>query len=394
VLNSLGGSSSPVRAPDIAELETLVLCAAEGSLVGAAGRLGISRPAVAKRIGNLEALAGRRLLDRGGRGVRLTDAGATLLAGARRMLDERDVLLSLLGDIRGEGPSAIAGLRELLGHAPEASRAAQQPEARLAETERVLELVLRASATGVVVSDPETAVVHEVNDAFCRFTGRTRAELLSRSTTEIGVWQDSTERERLIKQLRTTGAVERALVRVRRPDGTVRVGETTAHFVALAGTRRLLSTTDDVTERHQLDAERAASVTAYRAVTRVAALVLAGQPMIESLASILPQLRSSGGFATALLWDLNFRRPHVIDGRQPPGELEQGLQRGRPLPGGEVVRLAAMSTESGPGSGWAVPLPCISQSLILLGAESQPASMQALFAGVLADLATLAGSHA
>lgn len=61
-------------------------CAAEGTLVAAAARIGISRPAVAKRVANLEALAGRPLLHRGGRGVRLTDAGATLLAAARQML--------------------------------------------------------------------------------------------------------------------------------------------------------------------------------------------------------------------------------------------------------------------------------------------------------------------
>jgi PAS domain S-box-containing protein len=383
-----------VRAPDIAELETLVVCAAEGSLVGAAGRLGISRPAVAKRIGNLEALAGQALLHRGGRGVRLTDAGATLLAGARRMLDERDVLLSLMSEIRGEGPSAIAGLRELLGHAPESSRAAQQPEARLAETERVLELVLRASATGVVVSDPETAAVYEVNDAFCRFTGRSRTELLSRPTTESGVWLDTSERERLIIELRRNGAVERALVRVRRPDGTVRVGETSAHFVALAGTRRLLSTTDDVTEQRQLDVERTAAVTAYRAVTRAGVLMLAGRPVIDSIAGILSDLRRSGGFATGLLWELEGGRPGVLDGHQPSRELPQGLAGARALPGSEVMRLDAMGSVDGGCSGWAVGLPGTGHSLVLLGAESQPPSMQALFTGVLADLAALAAAQA
>src|SRR6202142_1155721 len=102
--------SAPVRAPDLAELETLVVCTIEGSLARPAARLGISRPAVAKRIGNLEALAGRPLLDRNGRGVRLTDAGANLLAGSRSILHERDLLMSLLRDIRADGPPPIDGL--------------------------------------------------------------------------------------------------------------------------------------------------------------------------------------------------------------------------------------------------------------------------------------------
>jgi LysR family glycine cleavage system transcriptional activator len=56
--------SAPVRSPDLAELDTLVVCAVEGSLAATAARLGISRPAVAKRIKNLEALVGRPLLHR------------------------------------------------------------------------------------------------------------------------------------------------------------------------------------------------------------------------------------------------------------------------------------------------------------------------------------------
>jgi PAS domain S-box-containing protein len=246
-------SSTPVRAPEVSELETLVFCAAEGSLAGAAARLRISRPAVAKRIRTLEALAGGPLLDRGSRGVRLTVAGARLLAGARRMLEERDLLLVLIGEMRGDaGTSEIGGLQELLGHSTSRSRAAQRPEALLAETERVLELVLRASATGVVISDPDTAVVHEVNDAVCSFTGRSRQQLLSQPLAESGVWFDLGDRDRLIREVESHGVVEGFFARVRRPDGTVRVGRSTARFVSLAGSRQLLTTVDDITEEQRL----------------------------------------------------------------------------------------------------------------------------------------------
>jgi PAS domain S-box-containing protein len=371
------------------ELETLVFCAAEGSLVGAAARLGISRPAVAKRVRNLEALAGRPLLDRGARGVRLTAAGARLLVGARRLLEERDVLMSLVSELRGaEGPSPIAGLRQLLGHSPSSSRAAQQPEALLAETERMLELVFSASATAVIISNPDTAIVYEVNDAFCRFTGRSRAELLSRRATETGVWYDTTDRDRLIEEVRRTGLAETTVVHARRPDGSVRVGEATARFISLAGTRQLLATIDDVTEQHRLDDERAASVKAYRAVSQLAVLLLAAHPALESIVSVLPELRLSGQFATALLWDLDRDCPAVVDGEPPPDGLDQQLARARPLSGEGVVRLGAASLTGG-FTGWAVALPSIGHSLILLAAESPPASMQALFAGVLADLARL-----
>jgi PAS domain S-box-containing protein len=386
--------SAPVRAPDIAELETLVACAAEGSLVAAAARLGISRPAVAKRIGNLEALAGRPLLDRDGRGVRLTDAGATLLAGARRILDERDALLSLLSDIRGDGSPPIGGLRELLGGAAEGSRAAQQPEARLAATERVLDLILRASATGVVITNPETSVVHEVNDAFCRFTGRSREEQLGAPMVEKRSWYEPGACERIIYELQERGAAEYAPIRVRQPDGTVRVGRVTCRFITLAGTRQVLSTVDDVTDQDLLEVERTAGIGSYRAVAQVSKLLLAGRPAVESIASVIPDVRRTGGLTTALLWDLERRCPHVVAGKKPPEDLDERLRCGEPLPGGTVVRIGEPHPPTDAATGWAASLAPVGHSLVLLNREALPATTQALYVEVLTDLATLVASAA
>ena len=241
---------TPLRAPDLAELETLVACAAEGSMSAAAGSLGISRPAVAKRIGNFEALAGVPLLHRSGRGVTLTDAGATVLAGARRMLIERDLLVSVLTEIRWQGPSAIGGLRELLrGGSDDAPRSGQLIETRLADTERVLELVLRSSSSGVVISEPEADVVHEVNEAFCRFAGRTREELLSSPISTAADWYHGSERGRLLEDVRRTGMAENVVVRMHRPDRTVATGTATAYFVTLGGRRLVLSIVEATTGR-------------------------------------------------------------------------------------------------------------------------------------------------
>lgn len=376
----------PVRPPELAELETLVVCAAEGSLAAAAERLGISRPAVAKRIANLEAIAGAPLLHRGGRGVRLTDAGATLLTGARRMLDERDVLMRLLAEIRGEGRSQIAGLRDLLGHATSAARAAARPEARLAETERVLDLFLRSSSTAVAISDLDRGTIHEVNDAFCRLTGRSREELVE--GTPAGSWCEAGDYERLTEQVRSTGVAERVLVRTHRPDGTVRIGRATAHFVVLAGTRQLLSTVEDITDRHRLEAERQAVTGAQGALGELAARLLAGRPVIESVGHILPELRRSGEFATGLLWDATGSRPLIVDGEAPPADLGRELGRGRPLASG-VMRLFPPQGTGEAGTGWAVPLGASDHSVVLLRGDSPAGFSQEVFADVLGGLARL-----
>ncbi len=237
--------STPVRAPELAELETLVVCATEGSLAAAGEVLGISRPAVAKRIRSLEALAGCPLLHRGGRGVRLTDAGAELLDGARAMLEERDAVIRTLTDIRSHGPSPIAGLRELLGPSGTALQGAALPETRLVETERVLAIVLKYTTTGVVITNPETAAIHEVNDAFCEFAGLTREQLLGLPSTDHKAWYASSDRAALIEEIERTGLVEGMRIIMERADGEVRAARVTMLAVTLGGQHLWLAMVED-----------------------------------------------------------------------------------------------------------------------------------------------------
>src|SRR6201987_1409835 len=181
---NIGGA--PLRAPSLDELETLVTCAAEGSLASAATSLSISRPAVAKRIANLEALAGRPLLRRAGNGVTLTHAGAQLVAATPPIFHHREILLEVLAAIRNESERS-ARLRELLGHTSTATRAAQKPEARLTTAERLLEFIVSASSTGVVFCDAETTCIEEANRVFCYFVGRERLRILGSPLVDPGL---------------------------------------------------------------------------------------------------------------------------------------------------------------------------------------------------------------
>jgi hypothetical protein len=69
------------------------------------------------------------------------------------------LLVGLLTEIRTRSPWAIAGLRELLGNNDLAERAGQLPETKLADMERVLELILRATSSGVVITELNSGIV-------------------------------------------------------------------------------------------------------------------------------------------------------------------------------------------------------------------------------------------
>jgi len=101
--------SARERPPDINELRTFCTAADSGSLGRAALRLGVSQPALSKRLTSLEALAGTQLLERSSKGVKLTPAGRRLYDEARRLLEQSDKLEEvLLGLRRSGGPVRLA----------------------------------------------------------------------------------------------------------------------------------------------------------------------------------------------------------------------------------------------------------------------------------------------
>ncbi|MBE9515640.1 MAG: LysR family transcriptional regulator [Proteobacteria bacterium] len=90
---------------DIPELKAFVAIAETGSFSEAADRLFITQPAVSKRMAALESELDTPLFDRIGRGIQLTEAGATLLPQSReilvRMGDLRKTADNLHGRVAG-----------------------------------------------------------------------------------------------------------------------------------------------------------------------------------------------------------------------------------------------------------------------------------------------------
>jgi DNA-binding transcriptional LysR family regulator len=105
---------------DLQDIDAFLAVAETGSFSRAAERLFLSQPAISKRVAALEARSGRRLFDRIGRQIRLTDAGRALLPHARRALDEiedgRRALSRLADTVGGRltvGTSHHIGLHRL-----------------------------------------------------------------------------------------------------------------------------------------------------------------------------------------------------------------------------------------------------------------------------------------
>jgi molybdate transport repressor ModE-like protein len=95
-------SSSPLRELwDTTRMRLLVEIDRRGSLSGAAAAIGIGQPSASQHLRLLEAAAGQRLVERTGRGSRLTEAGQVLAARAAQALSTLGAAEEELGALAG-----------------------------------------------------------------------------------------------------------------------------------------------------------------------------------------------------------------------------------------------------------------------------------------------------
>ncbi|NUR90380.1 MAG: LysR family transcriptional regulator [Nonomuraea sp.] len=150
---------------DVARLRVLVAVARKGSLTAAAKELHYAQPSVSHHLARLEAETGAKLIQRAGRGIRLTEAGRLLAERAADIIDRIDATAEELAAHVGlrEGRVRLAAFPSALGtFIPAAARrlAAAHPGLRLQLTETEPPEALRLLRAGRV----DLAVIFRYDD--------------------------------------------------------------------------------------------------------------------------------------------------------------------------------------------------------------------------------------
>jgi DNA-binding transcriptional LysR family regulator len=150
---------------DVARLRVLVAVARKGSLTAAAKELHYSQPSVSHHLARLEAETGARLIQRAGRGIRLTEAGRLLAERAADILGRLDATAEELAAHVGlrSGRVRLAGFPSALGtFIPKAARvlSGEHPDLRLHLTETEPPEALRLLRAGRV----DVAVIFRYDD--------------------------------------------------------------------------------------------------------------------------------------------------------------------------------------------------------------------------------------
>jgi len=115
---------------DVTRLRVLVAVAKHGSVTAAARALNYAQPSVSHHIARLEAETGARLLQRAGRGIRLTDAGLLLAERAAEILGRLDAAENELAAHVGlrQGRVRLAAFPSALGTIVPAAAACLEAE--------------------------------------------------------------------------------------------------------------------------------------------------------------------------------------------------------------------------------------------------------------------------
>lgn len=125
-------------------------------------------------------------------------------------------------------------------------RERQAISARLQESEERYRTAFRTSTDSINITRLSDGRYLDVNEGFERLTGWTRDEVIGKTSTEIGIWHDPEDRQRLVEQLRQNGRCINLEADFNKKNGEVIHGLMSAELIQLQGEPCILTITRDI----------------------------------------------------------------------------------------------------------------------------------------------------
>ncbi len=124
----------------------------------------------------------------------------------------------------------------------------KRSEQALRESEEKFSKAFRASPDAISVSEFATGRIIDVNEAFERFSGYTRAELIGRTSIDVGFLSDQNDRRKLNDELVQHGRVRELQVTARSRSGATMTFVTSAETVEIGGKLCVVILGRDITD--------------------------------------------------------------------------------------------------------------------------------------------------
>lgn len=125
----------------------------------------------------------------------------------------------------------------------------KRAEESLRASEDKFSKAFRISPDAINISRLSDGVFLEANEGFARLTGYAAEEVIGKSSFDIHMWADESDRDKLIAALQQQGFANNLEAHFRLRDGSIRVGLMSARLIEVGGEPCILSMTRDLTER-------------------------------------------------------------------------------------------------------------------------------------------------
>lgn len=139
-------------------------------------------------------------------------------------------------------------------------------EEKLRASETRFATIFHSNPNPIALVSLSDSRLMDVNHSWENLTGWTKEEAVGKTSAELGLWVDPSDRERLVELLKIQGAVGGFEIKVRTRTGSILDQLMSAELITLEGARCMLSITQDITDRKRAEDELRLTERRYRAM--------------------------------------------------------------------------------------------------------------------------------
>ena len=157
-----------------------------------------------------------------------------------------------------------AELEQRIADVEQTQKALRRAEQSRELSEEKFTRVFRSSPIAFSITTAEEGRFLDVNEAFERRYGYAREQLLGRIVFDVAIWDDPTERLRMLQEIREQGRVRNRVTRFRKSSGQAIDTFYSAEIMPLDGCDCILAVSEDPPERSELASQAVRSPSAHR----------------------------------------------------------------------------------------------------------------------------------
>ncbi|HQK55470.1 MAG TPA: histidine kinase N-terminal 7TM domain-containing protein [Methanolinea sp.] len=132
----------------------------------------------------------------------------------------------------------------------------KQIEQALRESEEKFSRAFRSSPYAITITRMDDGLILDVNDGFAQITGYSPAEVVGRTSIDLHLWANDTDRESMVNDLRANKRVYGREFPFVKKSGAILTGLFSAEIIIVQGIPYILSSINDITDRKRAEEQR------------------------------------------------------------------------------------------------------------------------------------------